>query len=48
MIIETNGLKKIYRTEEVETTALDMINLNLMKGSSSPLWDLPVAASPRC
>lgn len=32
MIIETNNLKKIYRTEEVETTALDMINLNLEKG----------------
>jgi len=32
MIIETTNLKKIYRTEEVETTALDMINLNLEEG----------------
>ena len=32
MIIETNNLKKIYRTEEVETTALDMISLNLEEG----------------
>ena len=32
MIIETSNLKKIYRTEEVETTALDMINLNLEEG----------------
>jgi putative ABC transport system ATP-binding protein len=32
MIIETSNLKKIYRTEEVETTALDMINLSLEEG----------------
>ncbi len=32
MIIETSNLKKTYRTEEVETTALDMINLNLEEG----------------
>jgi putative ABC transport system ATP-binding protein len=32
MIIETSNLKKIYRTEEVETTALDMINLGLEEG----------------
>jgi putative ABC transport system ATP-binding protein len=32
MIIETNNLKKIYRTEEVETTALDQISLNLEEG----------------
>ena len=32
MIIETNNLKKIYRTEEVETTALDTINLKLDEG----------------
>ena len=32
MIIETSNLKKVYRTEEVETTALDMINLNLEEG----------------
>jgi putative ABC transport system ATP-binding protein len=32
MIIETSNLKKIYRTEEVETTALDRINLNLEEG----------------
>jgi len=32
MIIETSNLKKIYCTEEVETTALDRINLNLDEG----------------
>jgi putative ABC transport system ATP-binding protein len=32
MIIETENLIKIYRTEEVETTALDRINLELEEG----------------
>ncbi len=32
MIIETNNLKKVYRTEEVETTALDRISLKLEEG----------------
>jgi len=32
MIIETENLKKIYRTEEVETTALDEIDLTVDDG----------------
>lgn len=32
MIIETENLTKIYRTEEVETTALDGVNLQLERG----------------
>lgn len=32
MIIETENLTKIYRTAEVETTALDRINLQLEEG----------------
>jgi putative ABC transport system ATP-binding protein len=32
MIIETENVTKIYRTEEVETTALDKINLKLEEG----------------
>jgi putative ABC transport system ATP-binding protein len=32
VIIETENLTKIYRTEEVETTALDRINLQLEEG----------------
>jgi putative ABC transport system ATP-binding protein len=31
-MIETRNLKKIYRTEEVETTALDNVNLNVKEG----------------
>lgn len=32
MIIETSQLTKVYRTDEVETTALDAIEFNLEKG----------------
>jgi putative ABC transport system ATP-binding protein len=32
MVIETENLTKIYRTEEVETTALDNVSLRLEKG----------------
>jgi putative ABC transport system ATP-binding protein len=32
MIIETENLMKLYRTDEVETTALDGINLNVDEG----------------
>ncbi|MBN1625239.1 MAG: ABC transporter ATP-binding protein, partial [Deltaproteobacteria bacterium] len=31
-MIETRNLKKIYTTEEVETTALDNVNLNIREG----------------
>lgn len=32
MIIETENLKKLYRTEEVETTALDGVNIQIDEG----------------
>lgn len=32
MIVETNNLKKVFRTDAVETIAIDMINLNLKEG----------------
>ena len=32
MIIETENLKKLYRTEEVETTALDGVNVQISEG----------------
>jgi len=32
MIIETENLKKLYRTEEVETTALDGVNIHIDEG----------------
>ena len=33
-MIETRNLKKIYTTEEVETTALEHVNLNVKEGES--------------
>jgi len=32
VIIETENLTKIYRTDELETTALDQVNLQIDKG----------------
>jgi putative ABC transport system ATP-binding protein len=32
VIIETENLTKIYRTDEIETTALNQVNLQLQKG----------------
>ena len=32
MILKTEGLVKLFRTEEVETTALDQVNLTVEKG----------------
>src|SRR5690606_21327519 len=32
MIIKTNNLSKVFRTEEVETTALSEINLEIKQG----------------
>ena len=31
-VFQTSNLKKVYRTEEVETTALDNVNLNVNEG----------------
>ncbi len=31
-MIKTNDLTKIFRTEEVETTALNKVNLNVKEG----------------
>jgi len=32
MIIKTQGLTKLFRTEDVETTALDEVDLSVEKG----------------
>lgn len=40
-------INKIYRTKEVETQALENVNLSIEKGESFPLWDLPVAVRVR-
>ena len=40
-MIQLTGINKIYRTNEIETQALENVNLSVEKGD-------PVAANPRC
>lgn len=42
-MIELTGINKIYRTNEIETQALENVNLNVEKENFSVLWDLPDA-----
>lgn len=47
-MIKIEGLSKFFRTEEVETIALNKVSLEVKMASSSLSWDLPVAVSLRC
>ena len=47
-MIKLTGINKIYRTNEIETFALENVNWMWLKGSLSALWVLPVAASLPC
>ena len=47
-MIKLTGINKIYRTNEIETLALENVNLDVAKGDLSALWVLPVAASLPC
>lgn len=38
-MIRINDLRKVYRTEEVETIALDNMSLHVKEQSLLPLWD---------
>ena len=42
-MIKIENLCKTFRTTEVETIALNNVNLELMKKNSSPSWDHPDA-----
>ena len=44
-MIKLTSINKIYRTNEIETVALENVNLEVNKGE---LWDLPVAENLRC
>lgn len=39
-MIKLTGINKIYRTDEIETQALENVNLEVEKGNSLALWDL--------
>lgn len=48
-MIKLTGINKIYRTNEIETLALENVNLDVAKGEFvSIIWVLPVAASLPC
>ena len=48
-MIELTGINKIYRTNEIETQALENVNLNVgKKVSFSVLWGLPVVENQHC
>ena len=44
-MITLTSLSKIYRTNEIETVALENVNLKLIVVNSLALWDLPVVAN---
>ena len=47
-VIKLTGINKIYRTDEVETQALENVNLEVQGASSSASWVPQAAASQRC
>ena len=47
-MIKLTGINKIYRTNEIETLALENVNLDVAKGEFAALWVLPVVASLPC
>ena len=47
-MIKTIGLSKIFRTESVQTTALNEVSLEINQGEFVALWDLPVVVSLPC
>ena len=44
-MIKLTEINKIYRTNEIETVALENVNLEVEKGES---WDLPVVENLHC
>lgn len=47
-MIKTVNLQKIFKTEEVETWALNNVNLEIKAGEFVASWDHPVVESPPC
>ena len=45
-MIKTNDLTKIFRTEEVETTALNKVTLNVKEENMWQLWALRDVENP--
>lgn len=47
-MIKTENLTKVYRTEEVETRALNNVSLHIKKGEFVSIMGLPVVENPHC
>ena len=47
-MIKLTGINKIYRTNEIETVALENVNLEVNKGEFLSIMDLPVAVNLLC
>ena len=47
-MIKTVALEKIFRTEEVETLALNQVNIEVKEGEFVAIMGLPVAVNLRC
>lgn len=45
-MIKTVNLQKIFKTEEVQTLALNDVNMEVKEGSLSLSWDLRAAENP--
>ena len=47
-MIKLTNLEKIYRTKEIETVALENVNLDIQKGEFLSIMGPLVAESPPC
>ena len=47
-MIKINDLEKIYRTEEVETVALNKLSVEVKPENLLPSWDHPAVANQPC
>ncbi len=47
-MIKLTEINKIYRTNEIETVALENVNLEVEKENFSVSWDLPVVENLHC
>ena len=47
-MIKTVALEKIFRTEEVETLALNKVSIEVKEGEFVAIWALPVVENQRC
>lgn len=45
-MIKTVNLQKIFKTEEVQTLALNDVNIEVKEGSLLLSWDLQAAENP--